>query len=98
VRFLATLSLALVGATPATIWGAVTGFYGTKRWTAIDVCQASYMSDRFALVHARIAGRRHIAALHFFNARRGWIVMWADGKINRKIGPASQPDGLRLSP
>jgi hypothetical protein len=91
VRFLATLSLALAGATPASIWGAVTGFYGTKRWTALDVCQAKYMGDRFALVQARIAGRRHIAVLHLYNARRGWVVMWADGRVNAKIGPSTRP-------
>jgi len=91
VRLLATLSLALVGATPATIWRAVTGFYGTKRWTAIDICQATYVSDRFALVQAKIAGRRHIVALHLFSARRGWVVMWADGRVNRRIGPATRP-------
>jgi hypothetical protein len=75
----------------ATIWGAITGFYGTRHWQVIDVCHARYMGDRFALVQARIAGRRRIAALHLYNARTGWVVMWADGKVNRKIGPATRP-------
>ena len=70
-----------------TIWGAVTGFYGTKSWQPVKVCQASYRGDRFALVDTRIAGRRHIAALHLLSAKRGWVVMWADGRVNRKINP-----------
>ena len=74
-----------------TIWGAVTGFYGTRHWTPIDVCKASYMGDRFALVQAGIRGRRHIAALHFLSARRGWVVMWADGRVNPKIGVSTRP-------
>ncbi|MGE5272735.1 MAG: hypothetical protein ACM3QU_03055 [Verrucomicrobiota bacterium] len=74
-----------------TIWGAVTGFYGTRQWTPIDVCKATYMGDRFALVQARIHGRRHIAALHFYSAGRGWVVMWADGRVNPKIGAAIRP-------
>jgi hypothetical protein len=78
-------------ATAATIWGAMTGFYGTKHWTPLDVCQARYMGDRFALVQARIRGARHIAALHLLNARTGWVVMWADGHVNRKIGPSIRP-------
>ena len=81
------ITLALV----VTIWGAVTGFYGTRNWTPIDVCKASYMGDRFALVQARIRGAKHVAALHFLNPRRGWVVMWADGKVNRKIGPSTAP-------
>ena len=71
----------------ATIWAAVTGFYGTRNWTPIDVCKATYMGEDFALVQARIRGVRHIAALHFLNAKRGWVVMWADGRVNPKIGP-----------
>jgi hypothetical protein len=74
-----------------SIWGAITGFYGTKHWAPLKVCQSAYTGDRFAMVEARIAGRRHIAALHLFNARRGWVVMWADGKVNRKIGPSAAP-------
>jgi hypothetical protein len=70
-----------------SIWGAMTGFYGTRDWRPVKVCHASYLGDRFALVDARIAGRRHIAALHLLNAKRGWVVMWADGKVNRKINP-----------
>jgi hypothetical protein len=75
----------------ATIWGAMTGFYGTKHWMPLDVCRARYMGDRFALVQARIRGARHIAALHLLNARTGWVVMWADGRVNRKIGPSTRP-------
>jgi hypothetical protein len=75
----------------ATIWGAITGFYGTRHWRPIDVCQARFMGDRFAFVQARIAGRRHLAALHLYNARRGWVVMWADGRVNRRIGPSIRP-------
>jgi hypothetical protein len=69
----------------ASIWGAVTGFYGTRHWTLVDVCQARYMGDRFALVQASIKGRRHIAALHLFLRKTGWVVMWADGRVNPKI-------------
>jgi hypothetical protein len=76
----------------ATIWAAVTGFYGTRSWTPIDVCKADYRGDHFALVQARIGGRRHIAGLHLYSARRrGWVVMWADGKINPKIGVSIRP-------
>ena len=78
-------------ATVATIWGAVTGFYGTRHWEPIHICQSRYLGDRFALVQARIAGRRHIAALHLYNARTGWVVMWADGRVNRKIDPRIRP-------
>jgi hypothetical protein len=74
-----------------TIWGAVTGFYGTRSWTPIDVCKATYTGDRFALVQARIGGRRHIAALHFYSAKRGWVVMWADGRVNPRIGVSTRP-------
>jgi hypothetical protein len=74
-----------------SIWAAVTGFYGTREWTPVKICQATYMGDRFALVDAKIHGRRHIAALHLLNPKRGWVVMWADGKVNRKIGPSAAP-------
>ncbi len=77
--------------TAASIWGAVTGFYGTRDWTVLDVCQARYMGDRFAMVQANIRGRRHIAALHLYSRKRGWVVMWADGKVNRKIGVSTRP-------
>ena len=36
-------------ATVATIWGAVTGFYGTRHWAPIHICQSRYLGDRFAL-------------------------------------------------
>jgi hypothetical protein len=75
----------------ATIWGAVTGFYGTRHWQPLDVCEARYLGDRFALVQAKIAGRRHIAALHLYNARTGWVVMWSDGHVNHKIGSSTRP-------
>jgi hypothetical protein len=75
----------------ATIWGAVTGFYGTKHVAFAQICQARHMSDRSALVQVRIAGRRHITALHLLNARRGWVVMWADGRVNPRIGPSTRP-------
>jgi hypothetical protein len=78
-------------AAAATIWGAVSGFYGTRHWQVLDVCQARYMGDRFALVQAKIAGRRRIAALHLYDARTGWVVMWADGRVNRRIGPSIRP-------
>jgi hypothetical protein len=81
----------IVLATAATIWGAVTGFYGTRHWEPIQVCQSRYMGDRFALVQARIAGRRHIAALHLDNARTGWVVMWADGRVNPRIVDSIRP-------
>ncbi|HWQ01941.1 MAG TPA: hypothetical protein VN449_07475 [Gaiellaceae bacterium] len=71
----------------ATIWAAVTGFYGTRNWAPIDVCKATYMGEDFALVQAKIRGARHIAALHFLNPKRGWVVMWADGRVNPKISP-----------
>ena len=29
-----------------SIWGAVTGFYGTKQWEPVKICQATYMGDR----------------------------------------------------
>jgi hypothetical protein len=79
----------IVAALVATIWAAVTGFYGTRHWTPIDVCKAGYLGDRFALVQAKIDGRRHIAALH--SAKRGWVVMWADGRVNPKIGVSVRP-------
>ena len=78
-------------ATVVTLWGAVTGFFGTRAWQPVDVCQAAYMSDRFALVQLRILGRRHLAALHLYSAKRGWVVMWADGRVNPKIGPSTAP-------
>ena len=78
-------------ATALTIWGAITGFYGTRAWAPTDVCQARYMGDRFAFVQLRLHGRRHLAALHLYSARRGWVVMWADGNVNRKIGAATRP-------
>jgi hypothetical protein len=78
-------------ATVATIWGAITGFFGTRQWHPIDVCQARYLGDRFALVQLRSHGRKHLAALHLYNARTGWVVMWADGHVNRKIGPSTRP-------
>ncbi len=77
-------------ATAASIWSAVTGFYGTRQWTPLDVCQARYMGDRFALVQASIHGRRHIAALHLLSKKTGWVVMWADGRVNPKSGPATR--------
>ena len=82
---------ALAAVRPATIWKAVTGFYGTRRLTFLDICQARYLTDRFALVQAHIAGGRHIAALHLLNAKTGWVVMWSDGRVNRKIGPSTRP-------
>ena len=75
--------------TAASIWGAVTGFYGTKQWEPLKVCKATYMGDQYAMVQANIAGRRQIAALHLVNAKRGWMVVWADGKVNRKLGPSA---------
>ena len=78
-------------ATMATIWGAVTGFYGTRHWQPLDVCQARYRGDRFAFVQLRLRGREHLAALHLYSARTGWVVMWADGHVNRKISPGIQP-------
>ncbi|HKP17052.1 MAG TPA: hypothetical protein VJT84_01150 [Gaiellaceae bacterium] len=86
MKTLALLALAM-GATPTTIWGAVTGFYGTKRWSVIDVCQSADRGDRFALVQARIGGTKHVAALHLLSKRRGWVVMWADGRANPRIDP-----------
>jgi hypothetical protein len=49
------------------------------------------MGDRFALVQARIRGRRHIAALHLYSAKRGWVVMWADGRANPRVDPYTRP-------
>ena len=57
----------------------------------MKICQATYMGDRFAHGRGADPGRRHIAALHLLNAKRGWVVMWADGKVNRKIGPSTAP-------
>jgi hypothetical protein len=42
-------------------------------------------------VQARIHGTRHVAALHYYSAKRGWVVMWADGRVNPKIGPSTSP-------
>jgi hypothetical protein len=81
----------IVAALVATIWAAVTGFYGTRQWRPVDVCRARYLGDDFALVQARIHGVRHIAGLHFYSAKRGWVVMWADGHVNEKIGPSTRP-------
>jgi hypothetical protein len=78
----------------ATIWGAVTGFYGTRHWVPVDVCKATYQDDRVALVQARIRGARHVAVLHFDGAKRGWTVMWADGRVSRKIAPSTAPQVL----
>jgi hypothetical protein len=75
----------------ATIWGAVTGFYGTRHWRPVDVCKATYLSDRFAVVKATIHGTPHVAALHYLDRRTGWVVMWADGRVNRRIGPSTRP-------
>ncbi len=75
----------------AKIWAAVTGFFGTRQWQSLDVCQAKYMGDRFAFVQMRLHGRRHLAALHLYSARRGWVVMWADGRVNRRIGVSIEP-------
>ena len=70
-----------------SIWGAITGFYGTKHWQPQKVCKAAYMGDQFAIVKLSLRGRPHIAALHLFSAKRGWVVMWADGRVNRRINP-----------
>ncbi len=78
----------------ATIWGAVTGFYGTRHWQPVDVCKAVHMSDNFAMVKATIRGKQHIVALHYLDRRTGWVVMWADGKVNRRIGPSTRPLAL----
>jgi hypothetical protein len=78
-------------AVAVTIWGAVTGFYGTRHWTPVRVCQATYMGDRFAMVKATIRGKTHVAALHYFSRGTGWVVMWADGKVNPRIGPSTRP-------
>ena len=90
MKLLASAALILAGATPQTIWKAVTGFYGTRAVTFADICQARHLSDRFALVQVRIAGRRHIAALQLLNARAGWVVTWSDGKVNPRIGPSNR--------
>ena len=80
-----------LAARPATIWKAVTGFYGTKQLAFTDICETRYTNERFAFVQVRIGGRRRLAALHLLSARRGWVVMWADGRVNRRIGPATRP-------
>jgi hypothetical protein len=91
MKLLASAALVIAGATPQTIWKAVTGFYGTRAVTFADICQARQRPDRFALAQVRIAGRRHIAALQFLNARTGWVVVWSDGKVNPRIRPATRP-------
>jgi hypothetical protein len=83
------VSAAVVAA--LSIWGAITGFYGTRHWQASQICRASYMGDDFALVQANVKGRRHVVALHLYSKRRGWVVMWADGKVNPRIGPSTAP-------
>lgn len=85
------MTLVAMLAAAVSIWGAVTGFYGTRHWKVLDVCQARYKGDRFALVQARIRGRRHYVALRLAGGRTGWVVMWADGKVNRKIRPSMRP-------
>jgi hypothetical protein len=95
IAIAAVLALAIaapaLAARPATIWKAVTGFYGTRQLAFADICEARYTTDRFAFVQVRIGGRRHLAALHLLSTRRGWVVMWADGRVNRRIGPATRP-------
>jgi hypothetical protein len=88
------LVLVLAGsaaARPATIWRAVTGFYGTRQLVVTDICEARYANQRFAFVQVRLGGRRHLAALQLLRAGRGWMVMWADGRVNRRIGSATLP-------
>ncbi len=81
----------LLALAPQTIWKSVTGFYGTRAVVFDRICQSRYMGDRFAFARLRIHGRRHDAALHHLDARRGWVVMWADGTVNRKIGASTRP-------
>lgn len=89
---LAALVVALAGLAPQTIWKAVTGFYGTRQVAFHDVCQARFAADRLALVKVRVRGRLRYAALHLFSRRTGWVVIWADGRVNRKqIGPSTRP-------
>ncbi len=90
MKLLATVALVFTGATPQTIWKAVTGFYGTRAVTFADICRAR-LSGHLVLVQVRIAGRRHIAALQLLNARVGWVVTWSDGKVNPRIGPSTRP-------
>lgn len=90
VAALVLVPAALASPRPATIWKAVTGFYGTRQVTFLDICQARYLSDRFALAQVRSAGRPHVAALHLLNAKVGWVVMWSDGKVNPKIRPSTR--------
>jgi hypothetical protein len=73
----------------ATIWAAVTGFYGTRHWSPIDVCRASYRGHDLVLVQASVTGRRRVVALRFAGAGRGWTVVWADGRVNRKVAPSA---------
>ena len=91
VAVLVLVPAALAAPRPSTIWKAVTGFYGTRGVAFLGICRARYLSDRFALVQVRITGRRHIAALHLLNAETGWVVMWSDGNVNRRIGPSTRP-------
>jgi hypothetical protein len=81
----------VAAALAATIWGAVTGFYGTRHWAPVDVCKATYRGDRFALVQARIRDARHVAVLRFQGGKRGWTVLWADGRMSRKLAPSTAP-------
>jgi hypothetical protein len=69
----------------ATIWGAITGFLGTRAWQPGHVCFDRYQSDRFALVQFTRRGHPHVAALHLYSKRAGWVVMWLDGTVNPKI-------------
>jgi hypothetical protein len=38
-----------------------------------------------------LVGVTRRTALHYLDRRTGWVVMWADGKINRRIGPSTRP-------
>jgi hypothetical protein len=92
VKIAATFAIVIAaGASSQSIWRAVTGFYGTRRVVFTQVCHARFLRDRFALVRVRVNGRRHLVALHLFTARTGWVVMWADGAVNRKIDPQTRP-------
>ena len=94
---LAAAVLAFAGATaaaagrPASIWRALSSVYAPKPVTVIEDCRAQYRGDRFALIRARVAGRLHLVALHLLNRSTGWVAMWWDGKINRRIGPSNRP-------
>ena len=69
----------------ATIWGAITGFLGTRAWQPQHVCYDRNYGDRFALVRFTRRGRPHVAALHLYSKKTGWVVMWLDGRVNPKI-------------